>query len=173
MMKFTELTLQDFGVYGGRQSIDLSPVSPERPVILVGGLNGRGKTTIIDAIQIALYGNRAKLSNRGNLSWDEYLRRAIHRGVDSGAAVTLKCEVLSEDGWDEYIINRRWDARGATVKETLKILINGDINSAVSDNWWDYVSNLMPFEVSGLHIFDGEKIESLQTEMVKLVRGQE
>ena len=81
MMKFTELTLQDFGVYGGRQSIDLSPVSPERPVILVGGLNGRGKTTIIDAIQIALYGNRAKLSNRGNLSWDEYLRRAIHRGA--------------------------------------------------------------------------------------------
>ena len=161
MMKFTELTLQDFGVYGGRQSIDLSPISPERPVILVGGLNGRGKTTIIDAIQIALYGNRAKLSNRGNLSWDEYLRRAIHRGVDSGAAVTLKCEVLSEDGWDEYIINRRWDARGATVKETLKILINGDINSAVSDNWWDYVSNLMPFEVSGLHIFDGEKIGSL------------
>ena len=161
MMKFTELTIQDFGVYGGRQSIDLSPLSPERPVILVGGLNGRGKTTIIDAIQIALYGNRAKLSNRGNLSWDEYLRRAIHRGVDSGAGVTLTCEVLSEDGWDEYIINRRWDARGATVKETLKVLINGEINSAVSENWWDYVSNLMPFEVSGLHIFDGEKIGSL------------
>ena len=32
---------------------------------------------------------------------------------------------------------------------------------AVSENWWDYVSNLMPFEVSGLHIFDGEKIGSL------------
>ena len=54
-MIFNELILHDFGVFGGRVAIDLTPKDATRPVILFGGLNGRGKTTILDAIQIALF----------------------------------------------------------------------------------------------------------------------
>ena len=40
---YNQLTLQNFGIYAGRQTVDLQP-SLEKPVVLFGGLNGRRKT---------------------------------------------------------------------------------------------------------------------------------
>lgn len=58
-MIFTELVLQNFGPYLGRQVINLNPqinADESRPIILLGGMNGGGKTTLMDAIRLALYG---------------------------------------------------------------------------------------------------------------------
>jgi DNA sulfur modification protein DndD len=66
-MIFLELVLQNFGPYAGRQIINLNPrVDAEefRPIILLGGMNGGGKTTLMDAIRLALYGHRAQCSTR-------------------------------------------------------------------------------------------------------------
>ncbi len=70
-MIFLELVLQNFGPYSGRQVINLSPDIDDRsrPIILLGGMNGGGKTTLMDAFRLALYGHRAQCSNRGNLSY--------------------------------------------------------------------------------------------------------
>jgi len=54
-----ELTLFNFCLYGGEQVINLAPIRRNgklRPVVLFGGINGGGKTTILDAVQLALYG---------------------------------------------------------------------------------------------------------------------
>ena len=53
-MIFDEIVLHNFGVYRGRQSIQLAPPSADRPVVLFGGLNGAGKTTLLDALQLSL-----------------------------------------------------------------------------------------------------------------------
>lgn len=54
-MIFRELTLQNFGAYQGKHTINLSvDVSQDHPpIVLLGGLNGGGKTTFIDAIRLA------------------------------------------------------------------------------------------------------------------------
>src|SRR5579862_2955464 len=80
-MILDELTLHNFGVYGGRQSVALTPTGLGRPIILFGGLNGGGKTTLLDALQLCLYGPAARCSNRNGLGYEEYLRRCIHRGA--------------------------------------------------------------------------------------------
>jgi len=81
-MILEQLTLDNFCVYRGRQVFDLSPGrrgGKALPIVLFGGINGGGKTTLLDAIQLALYGSRAKCSKRANVSYEEYLRECIHQ----------------------------------------------------------------------------------------------
>ena len=79
-MIFLELVLQNFGPYRGRQVINLRPEKDNNPspIILFGGMNGGGKTTLMDAIRLTLYGNRAQCSTRGNLSYSEFLSQCVN-----------------------------------------------------------------------------------------------
>ena len=91
-MIFTEIIIHNFGIYKGRHVVDLTPKSANRPIILLGGLNGGGKTTFLDALQLTLYGKFAKCSNREELSYNDYLKDSINRHVDpkDGAALELE-----------------------------------------------------------------------------------
>lgn len=82
-MILDSIILENFGAYGGRQEAVLTP-GDGRPIILFGGMNGGGKTTLLDAVQLAFYGPKARLSNRGRLGYRDYLRESIHHGVDPG-----------------------------------------------------------------------------------------
>src|SRR6056297_3657611 len=106
-MIIDELTLHDFGIYGGRQTIQLTPPSPEQPVILFGGLNGGGKTTLLDALQLVLFGPFAKCSNRNGLSYQKFLANCIHRapGVRE-AAIELSFRHTLEGNEAEYRLHR-------------------------------------------------------------------
>ncbi len=53
-MKITQIHVENYKTYRSL-SIDLN-VTDERPIILIGGCNGCGKTTLFDAIYHALYG---------------------------------------------------------------------------------------------------------------------
>ena len=107
-MLIENLTLHNFGVYEGRHEIELSPPSQDRPVLLFGGLNGRGKTTFMDAIQLALYGKLAQTSNRGNLAYHDYLDKCIHNAVrrDEGASVGLSFRYALDGVEHEYNVLR-------------------------------------------------------------------
>jgi DNA sulfur modification protein DndD len=84
-MIFTELVLQNFGPYSGKTTLNLQPESGDnqRSIILFGGMNGGGKTTLMDAIRLALYGSRAQCSSRNNLSYSDFLRQCINTFVTS------------------------------------------------------------------------------------------
>lgn len=49
-MYFTKVELHNFGIYKGTHEMSLTDKIGERNITLVGGLNGRGKTTFHDAI---------------------------------------------------------------------------------------------------------------------------
>ena len=86
-MILEELVLFNFGVYRGRQALRLAPPNKDRPIVLIGGLNGEGKTSLLDAVQLALYGPLATISNRKGLAYESYLARMMHRGLDPEAVV--------------------------------------------------------------------------------------
>ncbi len=161
-MHLTELVLHNIGPYRGRQHVDLA-TQPGRPVILIGGLNGCGKTTLLDALQLALYGNRAQLSNRGSQAYEDYLASIISRGVSpkEGSSVSIAFTVQSHGEQTTYQVTRSWAAAGKRIKESLDVVLNGQWDRALSTAWADHVEDLLPLEIAGLFFFDGEKIEAL------------
>ena len=68
------------------------------PIVLFGGINGGGKTTLLDAVQLVLYGNRARCSKRGDKGYEQFLRESIHHAADEseGAGLELSFRYASE-----------------------------------------------------------------------------
>ncbi|MEH0535718.1 DNA sulfur modification protein DndD [Streptomyces scabiei] len=161
-MLLHNISLHDFGAYRGKQSLDLS-VKPGRPIILIGGLNGCGKTTLLDAIQLVLYGHRARCSGRGSSSYDSYLRESINRKANSaeGAEIALEFSVVVDGQERHYRVVRSWHISGKQLKEFLNVIVDGQFDRILSDGWADHVEDILPLEVASLFFFDGEKIESL------------
>jgi len=82
-MLLNKIVLENYGLYSGKVEFDLVPrvrYRKERPIILFGGNNGTGKTTLLEAIKLVLYG-KGVLGNRVSQSeYETYLRSQIHRG---------------------------------------------------------------------------------------------
>src|SRR5258708_25538048 len=76
-MILTRLTINDFGVFHGEHTIDLSPKN-RRPIILFGGKNGAGKSTILEALRLCLYGVGALGVAVGKEEYLKYLGSKIH-----------------------------------------------------------------------------------------------
>ena len=63
-MIIESLTLNNFGTYKGRQFFDLVPEDEKKPIILIGALNGSGKTTFLKVILNIL------ISKTGEVFWE-------------------------------------------------------------------------------------------------------
>lgn len=169
-MIFRELTLQNFGAYQGKHTIDLSiDVNKEEhsPIVLLGGLNGGGKTTFIDALRLVLYGVKAQCSTRGNLSYSEFLSQSVNREAKIGeeAMIELVFEQAStnksEIRQSSISICRRWTHQPKNGRDILEVRLN-DWNSEILTNTWDeFIEEIMPIGISGLFLFDGEQVREL------------
>lgn len=162
-MVFEELIIHNFGIYKGRHKIVLSPPHEKKPIILFGGLNGGGKTTLLDALQLTLYGKFARCSNRGNLSYDDYLFATINRHCPAkeGASLELKFSSYVDGELQTYQIKRYWCSTGKAIKENMEVIHNGQLDPVMTDQWYEYVDEFIPLSISSLFFFDGEKIEAL------------
>ena len=162
-MILDEIVFENFGAFAGRQSMNLTPKDGRKRITMIGAMNGRGKTTTLDAIQLALYGNRAKLSNRGSLSYDTYLERARYRGANSedNFAVELAFSIQDTQGIVSYRVRRAWKTGKRGPQEILEVSRDGKRDRALTETWTDHIEELLPLEISGLFFFDGEKIAQL------------
>jgi DNA sulfur modification protein DndD len=162
-MILEELVLHNFGVYEGRQRLDLSPPTPGKPLVLFGGLNGGGKTTLLDGIQLALYGKLAHCSNRGDLSYEEFLRRSINRSVDphEGAALELQFRFIADGRERVYRVHRSWGCNGSDLRERVEVRCDGVFDRPLTEHWLEHIEEFLPRRLSQLFFFDGEKVEAL------------
>jgi DNA sulfur modification protein DndD len=158
-MLLQSLALENIGVYRGQQTLIFS-TDEQRPITLVGGRNGTGKTSMLDSIPLVLYGNRARRILSG-ASYPEYLNGLVHHQEQS-ASITLKFDRTEEGRQVRYIVKRSWKraSRGKPADQLFVSTDNEERPDLVA-TWPEFVETIMPMAVSELTIFNGEKIESL------------
>ena len=166
-MKFRSLEIENFGLFSGTHVVDLTPKSSEKnqPIILIGGKNGAGKTTFLEALRTCLYGRQAFGERLTNKAYMTCLEDRIHRPKDTskivkGSRLTLLFDYAIEGVERQYEITRSWRRTNNTqtpVQEQLSILVDGEPLSDIAEPYWgDFIEELVPFGVSELFFFDGD-----------------
>ena len=162
MLKFTSMTISNFGPYEGEQTIDFSGGDG---VTLIWGDNGHGKTTLLNLFRYALFG---KFQYRHE-TVDDILKLVNREGMKAGKydfKVVLK---MLHDG-KKYELTRQYNVRdGVTVPSK-----NDDYVPSFSlkadghflPNKEHALAMIMPEEVSRFFLFDGELLQEYE-ELVK------
>ncbi|NJP96638.1 DNA sulfur modification protein DndD [Nonomuraea sp. FMUSA5-5] len=161
-MIFQELVLTNVGPFAGRQAIRLAPKEPDHPIVLFGGLNGAGKTTVLEALLLVLYGTMTPGSSRRATSYEKYLTQLIHSATDpaDGASIELLFRAIHNGAWQEFQLIRRWAVVSGKVRERVDVNRDGYPDQILSEGWADHVETLVPRGVANLFFFDGEQIEA-------------
>ena len=171
-MLLRRLVLEDFGLYRGVQEVDLTPrrkCGRTLPVILFGGKNGAGKSTIFEAILLCLYGRAAIGERTRQREYLDYLFERIHRsslGLQSTrASVTVEFDFVLAGVRHVYEVTRSWVASSGTsasVEVALDLRQDGQRLDDLDQSQWDeFLKALIPPGLSQLFFFDGEKIQRL------------
>lgn len=161
-MIFDSVIIENFGVYQGRAEVLLTP-EKGKPVILFGGMNGGGKTTLLDAIQLVLYGAKANTSSRGKLGYKQYLKESINRNSDpsEGSSIILRFRKVLDGRFRSFELQRYWREGVKGIEEVFRVLIDGEHDEIHTDHWDNIIETYMPKGLSHLFFFDGEQIKNL------------
>lgn len=159
-MKLKKLTLHNFGIYAGTTTIDFENI---KPVVLVGGMNGHGKTTLLEAILLSLYGKRSFAFSESKLSFSNYLAKYVNKG-DGTNSTYLELEFILSYSTQEHSIirvSRSWDLKKESPSVKTAVFKDGKYDEYLSDNWDMFIETILPAALASLFFFDGEKIADL------------
>nr|WP_241740230.1 AAA family ATPase [Microbacterium invictum] len=158
------ITLRNFRQFADEQSFDLDS-SSLKPVSLIFGANGSGKTTFLNAFSWALYGTLSDdVEQHHRLINDDAWREA-----SMGDTVEVSVDLVFDHEGETYRILRsasvrkesdQQSVRGTSVKlEGWRTGSSGA--SEVLGSPQEMVSSILPQGVSRFFFFNGERIENL------------
>lgn len=159
-MIINKLQLHNFGVYASDNTFVLNS---EKPVVLIGGMNGRGKTTFLEAILLALYGkNSFAVQESIYGAYGKYLK--AHTNISDGtneSYVELEFSIEEDGKNNVYTVNRSWNTNVKNIKDKVTVKKNGNDDTFLAKNWTMFVESILPSALANFYFFDGEKIAEL------------
>lgn len=167
-MIIKKLVLHNFRVFRGVHEVNLETASDrfgnEKPIILFGGLNGAGKTSILSAVRTVLYGRQAFSRALSQNEYIDQLTALIHKGDGQGgqpdqASIELIFTFTQDGQENEYSLIRSWK-KGQ--KDRLSLSQDGTPRSELNyEQCQGFLNELIPAGIADLFFFDGEKIADL------------
>lgn len=161
-MHFSQIELYNYGIYKGLHSLNLIAQTGDKNVTLVGGMNGRGKTTILDSIFLCLYGRKASEYITGKKgAYTKVLKDRINKSSeDKSTHIRLTMEMDDDENTIISIV-RSWQLDSKKINSKLLVEKNGIEDTYLSENWEYYVEELIPFGIAKFFFFDNEKISQI------------
>lgn len=177
-MRLAEIELRNWKGYR-RARLEL-PDARDRNVVVIEGNNGAGKTSLLEAVTLCLYGRaalsliaRAAGAGRPDQPYDAFLERALSmeaRGAAARSSVTLRFHTPGR----ELAVERVWHfgATGRHRRDDEEVRLydgpDGELVPLPSDDEEraamvrDWVSSeLIPENLAGFFILDGEHLERM------------
>ena len=164
-MQITKLVLDNFSSYEGKTVFDFT-VKKKQPIILIGGLNGAGKTSIFTAIKIALYGPLAFGYTGNNAFYSKKIRGFINdkafqiQPFTSGVSIELKLKQERETKY--YTIKRNWSIIDSKIEEEYSVYEKDKLlDNSERMLFESYILNIIPIDLFEFFLFDGEEVGTI------------
>ncbi len=159
-MIINKLQLHNFGVYASDNTFVFNS---DKPVVLIGGMNGRGKTTFLEAILLALYGkNSFAVQESIHGAYAKYLKAHTNIADETNESFVELEFTVEEDGkTNVYTVNRSWNTNVKIIKDKVTVKKNGNDDAFLAKNWTMFVESILPSALANFYFFDGEKIAEL------------
>ncbi|EKO5124775.1 DNA sulfur modification protein DndD [Vibrio fluvialis] len=157
-MKFRKLSIENYKSFQFPTEIHFPDSENGKSIFLIGGMNGAGKTSIMESINYCLYGGKA----------DEIFRAINRKEIAKGnAAVSFELTAELDDG-SELIVKRSWSAgviespKAKDLNERLVVVKDGKRVSVQNQQMWqDFIRATVPPGITQFFFFDGEKIQEI------------
>lgn len=168
-MRFKRLAIEGYKSFRYLTEI-LFPTSQNgKSIFLIGGMNGAGKTSFMESINLCLYGAKPDL-----------IYNAINRQEKAEGNFSVAFELtLETDEGAEIIVKRSWSAGNTAnpkpkdLEERLIVIRDGQrVSFQTKQMWQDFIRALIPPGITPFFFFDGEKIQEIAADEHSEVRLQ-
>lgn len=165
-MKIVKVLLYNFSSFEGLNELDFSIEEEKKNIILIGGKNGAGKTSLFTAIKLALYGPQAFGYVGMNPHYIAKIREYINtKAFQTGkveAWVQINLSLVVEREIRNYEVIREWDYSGQKLLERYYVKLDGrKLNDQETSYFQNYLKSLVPPELFEFFFFDGEEVGSI------------
>lgn len=159
------------------------PSPDEKRIVLIGGQNGAGKTSLMEGLLVGMYGNQAVdlISERETIPgtrdrpyYNEIIRNSVNRSaVSESTRPKSKITIAFRDDDERIVIERVFHLRpGQPHEEELQVWQGSADDDGLkpievgSDDkqreLQDYIeSAILPHDLAGFFFFDGEQVQRL------------
>ena len=168
-MKFEKIILENFSSYYGKHVIEFNTTAQKPVTIIVGG-SGFGKTSIFDAINWALYGSQyeAILLSQSEKNITDYINEtALKQAERAKEAVEMSCSLFFEQEGKHYRIEQEIVAKKTKDRVSLtdrapslyQHTSTGDFEPVAYTE--SFLNEILPSNVRDYFLFNGDRINKL------------
>ncbi|KRF01086.1 hypothetical protein ASG89_26115 [Paenibacillus sp. Soil766] len=170
-MKFNRLRITNIGAFHGNYDFDLKTERNQKNIILFGGKNGAGKTTILESVKLALFGPLAYgYKTESTPYFDKILVKLnnnARKNKETKYHIILDIEMVENYQKNVYTLRRSWIPTKTAVKEEFIVLKNRvELSSLDKDLFQNKLREETPPQLLDLCLFDGERIAQVISEEV-------
>jgi DNA sulfur modification protein DndD len=172
-MWIAKIELFNFKSYQ-HQAFEFPPPRDGRNIVLIGGMNGYGKTSILEALYLGLYGKEAlehlgRAGLRDDMGYRRFLDRAMHGHAMRSQRDTMWVKIqINQNAAEGFEVTRKWffGSMGAWNGEDEVVIyemrdgirgkaLNAERLSELLDQ------RFIPAHVAPFFFFDGEEVKKL------------
>ena len=169
IVSFTKLSVRNFKRFSGHHEIALSG---DGRVTVIAAENGVGKTTLMEAIHLAIYGKRGFSYLYPKESFSDWLESAYSVDAESEDKHILLALEMNDPIIGRIRVARTfWMLEGSVLEEDIEVEVNGkplerekgESVSSLSEGW---IEDYLPHSAMRKFFVDGERLSHLDPKRI-------